>query len=581
METFPGARFCRRCGAPLTDPVGGDTGNVSPNAATVPLTNQDPRATDGLAPEEEPAHKETSRVTLAEMERLLRADDEAQAQADSAANHGKHPPATTRPDYEPADGDEELTITVPRAPQTRETGDFETTADFEATHIADFDATRPASSMPSRLRHVTYDAPAADLEDEAAEVEAPTSSGAQSDAAEAAHADDAESTDGAAAAGYQPAEADYQPADGARDAASSAGARGARPRRAWPLVVAVCAAVLAVAAVGTWLAFSLLRRPTLTNVNTQGTSSPTPPPDALQQFEAKLAEAEALLAGGDMQSALARLGEANELDPSNTRAHRRLAELLFASGKTREAIEEFRAVTRNAPEDSDAWNRLASLQVAEGLDRDAVESFRRFIALMGGEASVGPADLLAYARALLRSGGTEEARALFQRLASGPDAAAAAAARHELDELARAHPTPTPRAGEPTPTPRADEVASAATPAPPPPPTPTPPSPTPTPAPPAAGSPAERYDRGVQLWPSNRAAALEEFRAAAAGGNYDANYYLGLSYVEGRSAGSLKRAEVVAALRYFQLAQRGSQHASEARGHAQQLEKEFDRLRRQ
>ena len=112
-------------------------------------------------------------------------------------------------------------------------------------------------------------------------------------------------------------------------------------------------------------------------------------------------------------------------------------------------------------------------------------------------------------------------------------------------------------------------------------PQPTPPPPTPTPAPPAPASPAERYGRGVQLWSSNRGAALEEFRAAASGGNLDAHYYLGLAYVEGRNAGSLKRAEVVAALQHFQLAQRGGQHASQARGYAQQLEKEFDRLRRQ
>ena len=106
------------------------------------------------------------------------------------------------------------------------------------------------------------------------------------------------------------------------------------------------------------------------------------------------------------------------------------------------------------------------------------------------------------------------------------------------------------------------------------------PQPATTPAPPTL-SPAEHYGRGQQLWSSNRGAALEEFRAAASAGNFDAHYYLGLAYVEGRSAGSLKRAEVVAALQHFQLAQRGAQHASQARGYAQQLEKEFDRLRRQ
>jgi hypothetical protein len=153
-----------------------------------------------------------------------------------------------------------------------------------------------------------------------------------------------------------------------------------------------------------------------------------------------------------------------------------------------------------------------------------------------------------------------------------------------LAELSPAQATPTPRAtprpGEPTPTPQAVETASVnVPPAPTPPPQPTP-QPSPTPAPPAPASPAERYGRGVQLWSSNRGAALDEFRAAAAAGNLDAHYYLGLAYVEGRKPGSLQRAEVVAALQHFQLAQRG-QHAAQARGYAQQLEKEFDRLRRQ
>ena len=99
--------------------------------------------------------------------------------------------------------------------------------------------------------------------------------------------------------------------------------------------------------------------------------------------------------------------------------------------------------------------------------------------------------------------------------------------------------------GEPTPAPRGEEIVSvSATPAPQPaPPAPTP-QPRPTPAPPAPVSPAERYGRGVQLWTSNRVAALEEFRAAAAGGNLDAHYYLGLSYVEGKNLHALNRAEV-------------------------------------
>ena len=96
-----------------------------------------------------------------------------------------------------------------------------------------------------------------------------------------------------------------------------------------------------------------------------------------------------------------------------------------------------------------------------------------------------------------------------------------------------------------------------------------------------ASTPAEHYRRGVELWSSNRGAALEEFRAAASGGSLEAHYYLGLGYVEGKNLHALKRAEVVAALQHFQAAQRGGEHAGEARRYAQELEREFDRLRNQ
>src|SRR5947209_17882739 len=78
-ETFPGARFCRRCGGPLRDAVAEGTGDVSPQAATVPLGREQARTTDGLAPGDESASAETSRVSRAEMERLLRAEQDAEA----------------------------------------------------------------------------------------------------------------------------------------------------------------------------------------------------------------------------------------------------------------------------------------------------------------------------------------------------------------------------------------------------------------------------------------------------------------------------------------------------------------------
>src|SRR5829696_717293 len=77
-DTFPGARFCRRCGGPLHAP--GETGDVSPHAATVPLVHEETRTTDGLAPGEERVAQQTSRVSLAEMERLLRGQEDGSQQ---------------------------------------------------------------------------------------------------------------------------------------------------------------------------------------------------------------------------------------------------------------------------------------------------------------------------------------------------------------------------------------------------------------------------------------------------------------------------------------------------------------------
>ncbi|HWW73748.1 MAG TPA: tetratricopeptide repeat protein, partial [Pyrinomonadaceae bacterium] len=434
--------------------------------------------------------------------------------------------------------------------------DFEATADFDATHAADLDSTRPSDFEATRPADFEATRPSA----------------------------------------YDPARANV-PHDDSRHAPPAARAsvgearagtpsRGAGKRRAWPLVAAACAAVIVVAGGGAWLAFKLLRRPDVTNLPTQGPTAPPVTSDARQQYEQKLAEAEALLASGNMDGAVASLREATGLDPANPRAHRRLAELLLSTGARREAVEELRAVVRAEPEDAGAWRQLASAQFAESLYRDAAESYRRLVALVG-QQSVDPADLLSYADALRLSGRAEESRALYEQLAASAPPDAANAARQHLAELTAAQPTPSPtqHGGEQPAAPpvREGETVAALNPTPAPTaaaPTPTPaPQPAPTPQPsPAPVSPAEHYGRGQQLWSANRPAALAEFREAAAGGNYDAHYYLGLSYVEGRKLGSLQRAEVVAALQHFQLAQRG-QYAAQARSYAQQLEKEFDRLR--
>jgi tetratricopeptide (TPR) repeat protein len=573
-EIFPGARFCRRCGAPLREDAG--TGEVSPRAETVPLQEAEGRATDALAPDDGRPSPDTSRVSLSEMERLLRSQ-----QQDAAPNARNSQPvhspnsAVTRPDVA-AERDEEVTISVPRRPDAHDTRDsaaldFERTIDFEATH--DVEATRPPRvAVPHDDEELTL-----------------VTAGGPSESHlnfenEHANPDGARANDSGSHANVSGTHTNI--------AGTRAGVAGVRPaapaRRRWPAVVGVCVAVLLAAGALTFVAFRLLRRPSLTDLPSQGPTAPSPAPDASQRIDQMMADAESLLAQGNMEGAVARLREANSLDPSNWRAHRRLGELLIASGARREGIEELRAAARNAPDDFTLWRQLAAAQFAEGLYRDAADSYRRLISLVGDAAE--PADLLSYADSLRLSGRAEEARAVYQKLTTNAPPDIADAARQRLGELAQSQPTPspTPHAGEqpgaqPT---REGETASLTQPNAQPTPAPTPappPQPTPQPGPAheASASPDEHYRRGQGLWSSNRGAALDEFRAAAAGGNYDAHYYLGLSYVEGRSLHSLKRAEVVAALQHFQLAQRGRQYVAESRRYQQQLEKEFDRLRGQ
>lgn len=550
-DIFPGARFCRRCGTPLREDVG--TGEVSPRAETVPLQQAETRVTEALAPEDARPSADTTRVSLSDMERLLRSQQNGPGSKPANVPHS----AVTRPDVP---SDDELTITVPRggSPARRDSDalDLERTLDAEASRggrdARDVDDTRDA---PVTVPHDARD------DDEPTRVAASPS-------------------------------LERSNSESANVSAPKANVAGVRPgtpptrRRRWPVVVGLCVAVILVASALTFVAFKLLRRPSLTDLPTQGPTAPSPAPDAAQRFEEKMAEAEALLAQGNMDAALQSLRDANAIDPANSRAHRRLGELLLAAGARREAIEELKAAARNAPDDSAAWKQLAMAQFAEGLHRDAAESYRRLFALVG-EAAADPNDLLAYADSLRLSGRAEEARAVYQKLTtvSAPDVAEAA--RRHLAELAQSQPTPTPtpQAGGQTNTQQqAEETASLTQPTPQPTPTPAPreqPTPTPAPTRETAATPEAHYRQGQMLWSSDRGSALGEFRAAAAGGNYDAHYYLGLSYVEGRNLHALKRAEVVAALQHFQLAQRGRQFVAESRRYQQQLEREFDRLRGQ
>jgi tetratricopeptide (TPR) repeat protein len=586
-ETHPGARYCRRCGTPLRASTGdGDgTGEVSPQAATVPL-NGEARTTDGLGNDESRfPSADTARVNRADLDQLLRTQQISM------------PPHVN---LEGADSSEGA-ATLIRAEQSALAGEFarfqsslaredeedpQDTSEIEPTASAHGDGIHNTDGdfgMKTRASFVNE--PDEELTAVSPRPLRPHGEGAHAEHGE--HGEHTHSGSGAISLEIVDGAEAPMPSSSPNPSSPAAVARGPQGRRRlWPFVVAACVAALAVTVAAAWLAALYLRRPApATDASTQ---APTDvPPDAGRLFEEKFAEAEALIASGQMDEAMARLREANTIDPANTRAHRRLGELLSASGARRDAIEEFRAVTRNDPNDFTAWRLLATAEFAEGLHQEAAESYRRLLALVG-EGAADPTDLLSYADALARSGSTEEARAVYQRLTSAPVAEIASAARQRLSELA-SQPAPSPTPGQKnsesarTNHDNADETAANAPPAntvPAPSPTPTA-QPTPTPAPtrPPASTPAEHYRRGVELWSSNRSAALSEFRAA--GNNPEAHYYLGLSLVEGRDLRSLKRAEIVAALQYFQSAQRSGQFGEQARRQAQQLGREFDRLQKQ
>lgn len=102
---------------------------------------------------------------------------------------------------------------------------------------------------------------------------------------------------------------------------------------------------------------------------------------------------------------------------------------------------------------------------------------------------------------------------------------------------------------------------------------------TPQPPTPPALSATDHYQRGVQLWATNRRAALEEFRAAVPAVP-DAYYYLGSEYYsEGRDIKTLSDGELRAALNYFLRATTGP-HSGQASRSAQLLGKEYERRKK-
>jgi tetratricopeptide (TPR) repeat protein len=331
----------------------------------------------------------------------------------------------------------------------------------------------------------------------------------------------------------------------------------ARTRRMWPAIVGLLLALALVA--GLVLFLSTRRRSEPSSANASN-APPPPVSDQKKLVEDQLAEAAALLAAGQTSEAIARLRSVIELDPTNAEAHMRLGEALEKSGERQAAMEEYRISTLNDQNHAEAWRALASAQLAEGLFNDSAESYRRLIALKG-ETEVDDDTWLDYAQALLLAGHTEEARAIYQRLAASGSPDSVSRAKRQLAQLpllpsanANAQPSRDPRVAQ---TETGNVEAS-------PPPLPTPSAP-PTPAPSAQPTPTAPTPTNKNSAPVTEA---------------DSYYDLGLNIIRGRDLKTLPRAELLQALGYFQRAQNGTRRADATR-YVQQLGREYDRRKKQ
>jgi len=555
------ARYCRHCGTQLQQVSASGAGSVSPIAATVPLSSQN--TTDEIVIHPSPSKQSaasashTSEVRHEEMEELLQRGARAGEGKEGEANHAErlYENGSSGSSFDDFDSEQtQITISVRPLTSRNLPADDAVAASLDAMRANNNPQFNPTPQQ------VTL-SPAGSLRADA-------------------HA-------AAAAPPLSPTQ--QRPATTLRSPE-------ARALRVW---LGLGIAALSIAVIGglAMVAFRVGSRVWPASEATPAVVNGEAAPvlnDPKQLANAKLVEAEALLASGNTSEAQARLREAAALDPANAEPQRRLAQLLLANGERRAGIEALSVVTRLAPDDTESWLKLASAQVAEGLYEGALESYRGL-----GEAS--PAALardtvqLAYADALRLSDRNAEAQVIYRRLASSPDAEVATASKQQLAQLtpsptdevleeakaqaletareqARAEANRTPEAASATPAPQPSAPTTTARPEP------TPAATTTAPAKVSPASPSEHYQRGVGLWATNRGAAVAEFRAAAERGNADASYYLGLSIAEGRDPRALKRAELVAALVHFGRARR-SRFRAQSLTYEEQLGRELDRRR--
>jgi hypothetical protein len=614
------ARFCRMCGAllPRANEMGDST--ISPHASTVPLTGAD-TATDALSPHDtgSPNRPRTSDLRRGEIDELLLRLSDSGSRTTTTTGDGSPPSRAddTLEDETTDDDARPLRIRVRPIEHDASTGGAQapdihaataTTPSNNANAESNANATPSiSSSHPTDARDSSHDGNSDSISSAHLEIthdEAASSSDASTSAAQASrassdlsrassdlphassdlHRSDLHRSDSEAASSSQANSAAQANAD-----ASTRRPNEARAMRLWAgaAIFCVVAVIIAAGVVLAWYAVHKLRGASTATEGAASASVAIASPaaeDAKQTVASKLREADELTAAGRADEATARLREAAALDPSDAEPHRRLARLLLAGGSRRTAIEELQAVTRLAPDDAEAWRDLAAAQSAEGSYAAAAESYHALFGLAGGATSDDRLQL-AYADALRLSGRAREAQSIYKRLANSRVGEVARASRQQLADAnanesknTNANTTQSAsananslnnaaREARPAETPRASEASNAAT-----------QSRTSPATLPADASPRDHYERGVELWRTNRAAALVEFGAAAQHGNADADYYLGLNLAEGRDPRTLKRAELVGALGYFQSARR-SRFSADARRYEDALVKEYDRRR--
>lgn len=500
------ARFCRACGAPFDATRANEGGSrkngvnnrkddrrddapVSPLAETMPLADEG-RATENIARDDSHGGRapETSRVSRAEMEDMLRRPPSAEAVKRKTEPRSAAPSA--KPDR------------APRPP---------------------VDASLPSSALAAVSLPTT-------------QISAPI-----------------------------------------RKTAAQSSARR-RPR--WPVITASLVLAAFICGVLVWLYASRKDREgqpnTVNNAQTNAAAG-----DERQAIDAQMAEASALLASGDAGGAILRLREVVRLEPSNAPAHLKLAEALDRSAAHEEAVNEYLAATKLDEQNPLAWSALAHAQFSTAHYGDAVESYQRLFS-GAGETKGSDEARLEYAAALQNTGRTNEARALYLKIAAAAseDAARRTAQQRlagitlpsalsppvsmDAGNSSTANSLPrSARANMARPSITHQETAANALPA---------------PSSPNTQSSTRLPFIVPPLAPASADSSRNSKRAAS--NNPDSFYIKGLSVLNQRDPKTLQRAEVVTALGYFQLAaQPGGTHRAAAQQLAERLGRELDKRR--